>query len=75
MIIWLGTGLANLVWEIVWQIAMRDYRFSKGKHKSLTKTIYAAIGDHFRKLWGNEAGWAHLVRKTRTNTTIELGLI
>ncbi|RPB14446.1 hypothetical protein P167DRAFT_552633 [Morchella conica CCBAS932] len=46
----------------VWQIAMRDYKFGKGKHKSLTKATYLAIGDHFRELWGEEAGWAHSVR-------------
>lgn len=45
----------------VWQIATRDYKFGKGKHKSLTKATYDAIGDHFRNLWGREAGWAHSV--------------
>lgn len=45
----------------MWQIAMRDYKFGKGKHKSLTKATYTAIGDHFRELWGDEAGWAHSV--------------
>ena len=46
---------------IVWQIAQRDYKFGKGKHRSLTKATYDAIGDHFRSLWGKEAGWAHSV--------------
>lgn len=45
----------------VWQIAQRDYKFGKGKHKSLTKATYDAVGDHFRALWGKEAGWAHSV--------------
>lgn len=45
----------------VWQIAQRDYRFGKGKHSSLTKATYDAVGDHFRRLWGKEAGWAHSV--------------
>ncbi|KAF8469583.1 8-oxoguanine DNA glycosylase [Kalaharituber pfeilii] len=45
----------------VWQIAMRDYKFGKGKLKSLTPATYWAIGDHFRELWGQEAGWAHSV--------------
>lgn len=45
----------------VWQIAQRDYKFGKGKHSSLTKTTYDAIGDKFRSLWGKEAGWAHSV--------------
>lgn len=47
--------------ESVWQIAQRDYQFGKGKHRSLTKATYDAIGDHFRSLWGKEAGWAHSV--------------
>lgn len=45
----------------VWQIAQRDYKFGRGKHKSLTKATYDAVGDHFRKLWGTQAGWAHSV--------------
>lgn len=27
----------------------------------MTKATYDAIGDHFRTLWGKEAGWAHSV--------------
>ena len=46
---------------LVWQIAQRDYKFGKGKHSSLTKATYEAIGDKFRSLWGKEAGWAHSV--------------
>lgn len=45
----------------VWQIAQRDYRFGKGKHSSLTKATYDAVGNRFRSLWGKEAGWAHSV--------------
>lgn len=45
----------------MWQIAQRDYSYGKGKHRSLTKATYDAVGDHFRKLWGKEAGWAHSV--------------
>ncbi|KAI9834713.1 MAG: 8-oxoguanine glycosylase ogg1 [Phylliscum demangeonii] len=45
----------------VWQIAQRDYRFGRGKYKTLTKATYDAVGDHFRALWGREAGWAHSV--------------
>lgn len=48
-------------WKSVWQIAQRDYHFGKGRHRSLTKATYDAIGDHFRRLWGKEAGWAHSV--------------
>lgn len=45
----------------VWQIAQRDYKFGKGKHRSLTKQTYDAVGDYFRNLWGKEAGWAQSV--------------
>jgi N-glycosylase/DNA lyase len=45
----------------VWQIAQRDYKFGKGKHSSLTKATYDAVGNRFRALWGKEAGWAHSV--------------
>lgn len=46
---------------LVWQIAQRDYKFGKGKHSSLTKATYDAVGNRFRSLWGAEAGWAHTV--------------
>ncbi|KAJ6262518.1 hypothetical protein Dda_3328 [Drechslerella dactyloides] len=45
----------------VWQIATRDYKFRGGKVRSLTKGVYDAVGEHFRTLWGDEAGWAHSV--------------
>ncbi len=45
----------------MWQIAQRDYKFGKGKHSSLTKATYDAVGNRFRSLWGKEAGWAHSV--------------
>ena len=57
----LGWGEAVPVDTHVWQIAQRDYKFGKGKHISLTKATYDAVGTHFRKLWGQEAGWAHSV--------------
>jgi len=40
---------------------VRDYKFGKGKHSSLTKATYDAVGNKFRALWGKEAGWAHSV--------------
>jgi N-glycosylase/DNA lyase len=52
---------SKLISRIVWQIAQRDYKFGKGKHSSLTKATYDAIGNKFRSLWGKEAGWAHSV--------------
>ena len=57
----LGWGEAVPVDTHVWQIAVRDYRFGKGKHSSLTKQTYDAVGKRFRELWGQEAGWAHSV--------------
>lgn len=57
----LGWGEAVPVDTHVWQIAQRDYKFGKGKHSSLTKDTYDAIGARFRGLWGQEAGWAHSV--------------
>ena len=57
----LGWGEAVPVDTHVWQIVQRDYKFGKGKHSSLTKATYDAIGDKFRSLWGKEAGWAHSV--------------
>ncbi|KKY39748.1 putative n-glycosylase dna lyase [Diaporthe ampelina] len=58
----LGWGEAVPVDTHVWQIAMRDYKFSgKSKNKTLTKALYDAVGDHFRELWGSQAGWAHSV--------------
>lgn len=47
--------------NIVLQIAQNNYGFGKTKNKTLTKATYDAIGDHFRELWGKEAGWAHSV--------------
>ncbi|EXJ89208.1 N-glycosylase/DNA lyase [Capronia epimyces CBS 606.96] len=57
----LGWGEAVPVDTHVWQIAQRDYKFGRGKHSSLTKATYDAVANHFRKLWGKEAGWAHSV--------------
>lgn len=57
----LGWGEAVPVDTHVWQIAQRDYKFGKGKHASLTKATYDAVGNRFRSLWGKEAGWAHSV--------------
>ncbi|KAK4117167.1 DNA glycosylase, partial [Canariomyces notabilis] len=46
----------------VWQIAQRDYHFKNAsKTKTFTKTMYDAVGDHFRKIWGPLAGWAQSV--------------
>jgi N-glycosylase/DNA lyase len=57
----LGWGESVPIDTHVWQYAQRDYKFGKGKHKSLSKATYDAVGDHFRNLWGKEAGWAHSV--------------
>ncbi|KAF7714202.1 Uncharacterized protein PECH_000304 [Penicillium ucsense] len=57
----LGWGESVPVDTHVWQIAQRDYRFGKSSQKSLTKATYDAVANHFRKIWGQEAGWAHSV--------------
>jgi len=57
----LGWGEAVPIDTHVWQIAQRDYKYGKGKHASLTKATYDAVANHFRKIWGKEAGWAHSV--------------
>lgn len=57
----LGWGEAVPIDTHVWQIAVRDYKFGRGKHTSLTKATYDAVANHFRKIWGKEAGWAHSV--------------
>ncbi|KAI8068801.1 DNA glycosylase [Thamnidium elegans] len=44
----------------VWQIALRDYGFNT-RGKSLTSKLYVQVGDHFRTLFGDYAGWAHSV--------------
>lgn len=55
--------------SLVWQIAIRDYKFGKGKLKSFTPATYWAVGDYFRELWGKEAGWAHSVGLVLISTT------
>lgn len=58
----LGWGEAVPIDTHVWQIAQRDYNFGKGaKGKSFTRTMYDALGLHFRNLWGPQAGWAQSV--------------
>ncbi|KHN96468.1 8-oxoguanine DNA glycosylase [Metarhizium album ARSEF 1941] len=42
-------------------IAQRDYKFGKSKAKTFNKATYDAVGDHFRRIWGDYAGWAHSV--------------
>jgi len=45
----------------MWQIAQRDYLPHLKKYKTLTDKIYQEIGDHFRGIYGDYAGWAHSV--------------
>ncbi|CAO3635440.1 unnamed protein product [Cunninghamella echinulata] len=45
----------------VWQIANKDYGFKKQQTKTLNKTLYNDIGNHFRSLFGDYSGWAHSV--------------
>lgn len=72
----LGWGEAVPVDTHVWQIAMRDYKFGgKSKNKTLSKPMYDAVGDHFRNLWGSQAGWAHSVLFTADLKTFSDRLI
>ncbi|KAI1266857.1 DNA glycosylase [Xylariaceae sp. FL1019] len=57
----LGWGEAVPVDTHVWQIAQRDYSFGKTKSKTFSKAMYDSVGDHFRKIWGPQAGWAQSV--------------
>lgn len=57
----LGWGESVPVDTHVWQIAQRDYKMGKTKSKTFNKAMYDAVGDHFRKIWGSYAGWAHSV--------------
>ncbi|KAI1780064.1 8-oxoguanine DNA-glycosylase [Hypoxylon cercidicola] len=57
----LGWGEAVPVDTHVWQIAQRDYKFGKVKTKTFSKVMYDSVGDHFRKIWGQHAGWAQSV--------------
>lgn len=45
----------------VWQIAQRDYKMGRAKTKTFNKVMYDAVGDLFRNIWGDYAGWAHSV--------------
>ncbi len=44
----------------VWDIVVRDYQPSLQQAKSLTPTVYEAVGDALRTRF-NKAGWAHSV--------------
>ena len=57
----LGWGEAVPVDTHVWQIAVRDYKFKKQASKTFSKGMHDAVGDHFRNLWGEYAGWAQSV--------------
>lgn len=46
----------------IWRIARERYKFSSGKQlANLNDKIYREIGDKFRELFGEKAGWAHSV--------------
>lgn len=45
----------------IFQIATRDYLPHLKIRKSLTSKVYNEIADHFRSIFGRNAGWAHLV--------------
>ncbi|XP_026313496.1 N-glycosylase/DNA lyase isoform X2 [Hyposmocoma kahamanoa] len=45
----------------VYQIAAQNYLPHLRGKKNVTEKMYAEIGDHFRLLYGDLAGWAHTV--------------
>ncbi|XP_071455374.1 N-glycosylase/DNA lyase [Hetaerina americana] len=45
----------------VHQIAIRRYTPHLAKYKTVTPAVYDEIGGHFRKLYGDLAGWAHTI--------------
>ncbi|KAJ8323047.1 8-oxoguanine glycosylase ogg1 [Batrachochytrium dendrobatidis] len=45
----------------VWQIAQRDYGMVGSSAKTITKSLYLHIGEAFREVFGEYAGWAHTV--------------
>ncbi|XP_039288168.1 N-glycosylase/DNA lyase-like [Nilaparvata lugens] len=45
----------------VFQIASQLYLPHLKSAKTVTTKIYDEIGEHFRLLYGNEAGWAHTI--------------
>ncbi|KAK1934592.1 N-glycosylase/DNA lyase [Phytophthora citrophthora] len=45
----------------VWQIACRELDATLSNRKSITPTVYQAVGDLFRTRFSPQAGWAHSV--------------
>ncbi|XP_044739065.1 N-glycosylase/DNA lyase isoform X2 [Chrysoperla carnea] len=45
----------------VYKIAIENYLPQLKKNKTVTEKVYNDIGDHFRELFGNLAGWAHTI--------------
>ena len=45
----------------MFQIAAKSYLPHLKGCKSVTDKVYSEIGDHFRSLYGDYAGWAHSV--------------
>lgn len=46
----------------IWRIARERYKFSSSKQlTNLNDKIYKEIGDKFREMFGEKAGWAHSV--------------
>lgn len=55
----------------VWQIACREFDPSLAEKKSITPSVYRAVGDHFRKRFAPYAGWAHSVLFTGDLTAFQ----
>lgn len=55
----------------VWQIVCREFDPSLADKKSITPSVYRAVGDHFRKRFAPYAGWAHSVLFTGDLTAFQ----
>ncbi len=47
----------------IWQVACKFYKFKgvPAAKSSMTKSVYKSIGAGFLKVFGDKAGWAHLI--------------
>ncbi|XP_053617026.1 N-glycosylase/DNA lyase isoform X2 [Plodia interpunctella] len=53
----------------VYQIAAQNYLPHLRGKKNVTEKMYVEIGDHFRQLYGDMAGWAHTRRQEMESQT------
>ncbi|CAI8017239.1 N-glycosylase/DNA lyase [Geodia barretti] len=56
----------------MWRLVQRDYRVGGGS-SSLTPAVYCRVGDKFREVFGETAGWAQAVLFTAELQMQKLG--